>query len=215
MPNPFLVVEGGGEPERRRILCGFLGCDALPFNPVLGPLPRLIHVRRPATGGPDRLSHLIAFAADEVRENRAGREGVLLRISELMFIEVLRRYLLTLAPDQTGWLAALRDPVIGRALALLHERPSDPWTVEALAQRAGVSRSGLAERFAALVGQPPMQYLARWRMQLAAGLLAAEQAKVSAVALEVGYDSEAAFSRAFKALVGVTPAAWRKRAPQS
>jgi AraC-like DNA-binding protein len=109
----------------------------------------------------------------------------------------------------------LRDPVIGRALALLHERPSEPWTVEALAQHAGVSRSGLAERFAALVGQPPMQYLARWRMQLAAGMLAAEQAKVSAVALQVGYDSEAAFSRAFKALVGVTPAAWRKRALQS
>jgi AraC-like DNA-binding protein len=215
MPNPFLVVEGGGEPERRRILCGFLGCDALPFNPVLGPLPRLIHVRRPASDEPDRLSHLIAFAADEVREKRAGREGVLLRISELMFIEVLRRYLLALAPEQTGWLAALRDPVIGRALALLHERPSEPWTVEALAQHAGVSRSGLAERFAALVGQPPMQYLARWRMQLAAGLLAAEQAKVSAVALQVGYDSEAAFSRAFKALVGVTPAAWRKRALQS
>jgi AraC-like DNA-binding protein len=198
-----------------RILCGFLGCDALPFNPVLSPLPRLIHVRRPASEASDRLGHLLAFAAEEVRENRAGREGVLLRISELMFIEVLRRYLLALPAEQTGWLAALRDPVIGRALALLHQLPADPWTVEALAQRTGVSRSGLAERFAALVGQPPMQYLARWRMQLAAGLLASEQAKVSAVALEVGYDSEAAFSRAFKALVGASPAAWRKQMTRS
>jgi AraC-like DNA-binding protein len=215
-PDPFVVTEGGGEPEQRRILCGFLGCDALPFNPVLGPLPRLIHVHRPGPEAHDRLGHLIAFATEEVRERRVGRESVLLRISELMFIEVVRRYLAALPDQETGWLAALRDPVIGRALGLLHERPSDPWTVEGLAQSTGLSRSGLAERFAALVGQPPMQYLARWRMQLAAGLLATGRCKVSAVALEVGYDSEAAFSRAFKALVGVTPATWRKqKAPRS
>jgi AraC-like DNA-binding protein len=211
LPDPFIVTEGGGEPEQRRILCGFLGCDALPFNPVLGPLPRLMHVRRPPSEARDRLGHLIAFATEEVRERRVGRAGVLLRISELMFIEVVRRHLCALPPDEKGWLAGLRDPSIGRALALLHERPAQAWTVEDLAKRTGLSRSGLAVRFAELVGHPPMQYLARWRMQLAAGLLAAQGSKVSAVALEVGYDSEAAFSRAFKSLVGVSPATWRKR----
>jgi AraC-like DNA-binding protein len=216
LPDPFVIREGGGEPEHRRVLCGFLGCDTLPFNPVLGPLPRLLHVHRPAPDASDRLGHLIAFAAEEVRERRAGREGVLLRISELMFIEVVRRYLAALPAQETGWLAALRDPVVGRALALLHQHPSEPWTVEKLAQTAGVSRSSLAERFAALVGHPPMQYLTRWRLQLAAGLLATGRSKVSAVALDVGYDSEAAFSRAFKALVGVSPAAWRqRRAPKA
>jgi AraC-like DNA-binding protein len=211
LPDPFLVREGGGEPEQRRILCGFLGCDTLPFNPILGPLPRLIHVRRSEPDASDRLGHLIAFAAEEVRERRAGREGVLLRISELMFIEVVRRYLAALPARETGWLAALKDPVIGRALASLHQHPAEPWTVDKLAQTAGVSRSGLAERFVALVGQPPMHYLTRWRLQLAAGLLATGRSKISAVALDVGYDSEAAFSRAFKSQVGVSPAAWRQQ----
>ena len=208
---PVVVVEGEGGPERRRVLCGFLGCDALPFNPVLAALPALLHVRPPAGQRRDRLGHLIEFALGEVHEPRAGRACVLLRISELMFVEVVRRHLADLPPEQTGWLAGLRDPDVGRALALLHRSPAHPWTVEELARRSGLSRSTLAERFGQLVGQPPMQYLARWRMQLAAGLLADGQSKVSAVALAVGYDSEAAFSRAFKALLGRSPASWRQR----
>jgi AraC-like DNA-binding protein len=206
------VVEGEGGPERRRILCGFLGCDALPFNPVLQALPPLVHVRNPAGPARDRLSHLIDFALAEVREPRAGRACVLLRISELMFVEVVRRHLGALPAEQTGWLAGLRDPLVGRALALLHAQPAHPWTVEELANRSGLSRSTLAERFTELVGQPPMQYLTRWRMQLAASLLTAEPAKISAVASEVGYESEAAFSRAFKSLVGFSPAVFRKNA---
>jgi AraC-like DNA-binding protein len=128
-----------------------------------------------------------------------------------MFVEVVRRYLATLPAEQTGWLAGLRDHVVGRALALLHERPAHAWTLERLARDVGLSRSALAERFAHLVGQPPMQYLTRWRMQVAARLLADGVAKVSAVALDVGYDSEAAFSRAFKKVAGVPPATWRER----
>jgi AraC-like DNA-binding protein len=209
--HPPLVEEGGGGPGRRRVLCGFLGCEVVPFNPVLACLPRLLHVRRPQAAPADRLSHLIEFAAGEVSERRAGQDSVLLRISELMFVEVVRRHLTSLPAEQSGWLAGLTDPIVGRALALLHQQPAQPWTVEELARQAGLGRSTLAERFAELVGQPPMQYLARWRMQLAASLLVDGATKVSAVALQVGYDSEAAFSRAFKALVGVPPTRWRQQ----
>jgi AraC-like DNA-binding protein len=128
-----------------------------------------------------------------------------------MFVETIRRHVETLAPTQTGWLAGLRDPVVGRSLASLHGAAADPWTVESLARSVGVSRSVLAERFTELVGQPPMQYLALWRMQLASRLLL-EGGPVSAVAPAVGYESEAAFSRAFKKLVGQAPSAWRRSA---
>jgi AraC-like DNA-binding protein len=208
---PCLIDEGGDGPERRRILCGFLGCEVIPFNPVLAALPRLLHVRRPPAEPADRLSLLIDFATGEVRERRAGQDSMLLRISELMFVEVVRRHLMSLPAKPNGWLAGLTDPIVGRALALLHQEPDRPWTVEELAREAGLGRSSMAERFAELVGHPPMQYLARWRMQLAAGLLVGGEAKVSAVARQVGYDSEAAFSRAFKALVGVPPARWRQQ----
>jgi AraC-like DNA-binding protein len=126
-----------------------------------------------------------------------------------MFVEAVRRYLETLPPAQTGWLAGLRDPVVGQALSALHGGPSQPWTVERLGQLVGVSRSVFAERFTEMVGQPPMQYLALWRMQLASRLLI-EGGQVSGVAEAVGYESEAAFSRAFKKLVGQAPATWRK-----
>ena len=128
-----------------------------------------------------------------------------------MFVEALRRYLEALPPSQTGWLAGLRDPLVGQALAALHADPQDEWTVERLARLVGVSRSILAERFTEMVGHPPMQYLALWRMQLASRLLA-EGGQVASVAAAVGYESEAAFSRAFKKLVGQAPATWRREA---
>jgi len=128
-----------------------------------------------------------------------------------MFVEVVRRHLATLPAEERGWLAGLRDPIVGRALALLHEGPAHPWTLEGLARDVGTSRSVLADRFAHFVGHPPMQYLARWRMQVAARLLAEGVRKVSGAALEVGYDSEAAFSRAFKRVAGVSPGVWRRR----
>jgi AraC-like DNA-binding protein len=134
---------------------------------------------------------------------------VLARLSELMFVEVVRRHLATLPPDQPGWLGGLRDPHVGRALSLLHDRPTEDWSLDELASQVGLSRSALAERFTHFVGTPPMQYLAQWRMQLAAGLLANGSSSVAEVAFAVGYGSEAAFSRAFKRLVGVSPASWR------
>jgi AraC-like DNA-binding protein len=212
---PFVVSEGGGGPGRIRVVCGFLGCDALPFNPVLATLPELLHVRRPLTAGVDRLSTLVEFAVAESRDKRAGSRSVLLRISELVFVEVVRRYLTTQTGGGSGWLGGLRDPVVARALACMHAEPAHPWTVEELAREAAASRSVLTERFTHFVGHPPMLYLMRWRMQLAACRLSDRSAKVSAVARDVGYESEAAFSRAFKKLTGVGPASWRSRHNES
>jgi AraC-like DNA-binding protein len=208
---PFLVSEGGGGAERLGLVCGFLGCDVRPFNPLLGSLPAVIHLRAAFAADGDPLGQLIRFAVAESRDRRPGGECVRLRLSELMFVEVVRRHLATLPAEATGWLAGLRDPIVGHALALLHQRPGDAWTLERLANDVGRSRSALAERFLELVGQPPMQYLAHWRIQVAARLLADGAAKVSAVALDVGYDSDAAFSRAFKRIAGMAPATWRAR----
>jgi AraC-like DNA-binding protein len=207
---PLHITLGGNPPPEVELVCGFLGCDSRPFNPLLETLPRVLHVRAGSAAENPYLSSLIALTVNESNDMRAGSDCMLSRLSELMFIEVVRRYLQTLPQDHGGWLGGLRDPVVGRALAVLHARPARAWTLEDLARAACLSRSALAERFKDLVGQPPMQYLAQWRMQLAAGLLADGHANVSAVATEVGYGSEAAFSRAFKKLVGVSPAAWRE-----
>ena len=161
--------------------------------------------------GEGPLRRFVELAIAESKSQRAGGESILAKLSELMFVEVVRLHLESLPPGHTGWLAGLKDPLVGRALARLHERPADPWTVDALANSIGASRSVLAERFTQTIGQAPMQYLARWRMQVASGLLAQGGRKVSAVAFEVGYDSEAAFSRAFKKLVGVAPGGWARQ----
>jgi AraC-like DNA-binding protein len=205
---PSVVTEDGGGSNKTQFICGFLGCDLRPFNPVLAALPKMIHIRR-ATQASDRLDHLIEFALGELQQRRSGGLCVLLRLAELMFVELLRHHLNSLATPETGWLAGLRDPMVSRALALLHTRVSHPWTLASLAKEAGVSRSALADHFSRVVGQPPMHYLTYWRMQLAASLLADHAAKVSSVASEVGYTSEAAFSRAFKKIAGMAPAKWR------
>lgn len=208
---PFVVREGGGGEPRTRLVCGYLGCDARPFNPVLSTLPKLMLVRHPGGEPDDLLGHLIELTLAEAGSTRAGGDAIRLRLSELMFVEVVRRYLEALAPTHTGWLAGLRDPAIERVLSLLHADPAHPWSLHELADRAALSRATLAERFAHLVGFPPMQYLALWRMQIAARRLADTATKVAAVAHEVGYESEAAFSRAFKKATGVPPAQWRER----
>ena len=207
---PFVVTEGGDGPERLQLVCGFLGCDALPFNPVLTTLPALLKVRVHGDSG-SRLNALLQFAVAESSRARPGSRSVRLRIAELVFVEVLRSYLMTASEDGASWLGGLRDPVVGRALARLHAQPARAWTLPELAHEAGASRSVLAERFTYFVGHPPMLYLTRWRMQLAASRLAAGAGPVSAVAGEVGYESEAAFCRAFKKVTGVTPASWRSR----
>ncbi len=204
---PNTVVLGEGRPRTSVFVCGFLGCDLRPFNPLLASLPRQMHMRGMPTAW---LGGLTRQVTEEARLGRPGADCVLTRLAELMFIELLRRYLDELPAGQTGWLAGLRDEVVGRALAMLHGRPGDHWTLAELAREVASSRSKLAERFTLLVGQPPMQYLTRWRMQVAANLLLQGSAKVAAIAADVGYDSEAAFSRAFKLATGQAPGAWRK-----
>jgi AraC-like DNA-binding protein len=207
---PFVVTEGGDGSERILLVCGFLGCDALPFNPVLTALPPLLRVRLHGDSRP-RLNALLEFAVAESKYSRPGSRSVLLRMAELVFVEVLRSYLTTESEGDASWLGGLRDPVVGRALARLHAEPARAWTLPELARDVGASRTVLAERFTSFVGHPPMLYLTRWRIQLAASRLAAGAAPVSAVAGEVGYESEAAFCRAFKKVTGVTPASWRSR----
>ena len=204
---PETVLLGDQGPRGASFVCGFLGCDRRPFNPLLAALPRRMHMRGMSNGWHAKFARQLT---EESRLGRAGADLVLTRLAELMFIEVLRRYLEDLPPGQTGWLAGLRDEVVGRVLTLLHGRPGHPWTLADLAREAASSRSSLAKRFALLVGQPPMQYLAQWRMQVAANLLAQGGAKVATIGAEVGYDSEAAFSRAFKKTTGLAPGAWRE-----
>jgi AraC-like DNA-binding protein len=214
-PAAALVGEGGG-PSDVELVCGFLGCDLHPSNPLLEGLPRVVHLRRPRLdAAADPLQLLVEFAVAESKDHQAGTLCVLLRLSEVLFVEVIRRYLHGLPEAERTWLSALRDPAVGRALALLHERPGAAWTLEQLARDLGVSRSVLADRFTLFVGQPPMRYLARWRMQLASHRLSDQTAKVAAIALELGYKSEAAFSRAFKRIVGTSPAAWRRQRAQT
>lgn len=207
---PFIHQAGGGGPDTTQLICGFLGCDLRPFNPLLAGLPRVIHLgsRKGADGG--WLDPFIDAVIRETAHKRAGGQNVLSRMAELMFVEVVRRYLEEMPQEQQGWLAGLRDRSIGRALAALHAQPARAWTLDELAREAGLSRSALAERFAQLVGMPPMQYLAQWRIQLAASMIATGTMAMSAVAAEVGYESEAAFNRAFKRLVGLAPGAWRR-----
>jgi AraC-like DNA-binding protein len=204
---PFRVHMGDG-PSATELFCGFLGCDRTPFNPLLAALPRALRVERVANPG---FGLLIRQVTAEAQIGGWGASSVLTRLAELMFIEVIRRYISQLPAEETGWLAALRDDVVGRALGLVHSRYDHAWTVEELAHAVGASRSNFVARFTALVGQPPMQYLTQWRMQVAARMLRDEETKVSGVGAAVGYDSEAAFSRAFKKTTGVSPGAWRAR----
>jgi len=198
-------TESAGETT---IVCGFLGCDLRPFNPLIATLPRLLHLRAPDDGG--WIAQFMHQAVAESHARRPGGEAMLARMSELMFVDAIRRYADDLPLESAGWLAGLRDRFVGRTLALLHGEPQQDWTIDELARRIGLSRSALHERFMQLMGVAPMQYLAQWRMQVAARLLLETRATVAGIALEVGYDSEAAFARAFKRLVGKPPAAWRR-----
>ena len=217
-PKPLLVafhqgvVDDGArlpiEDADAIVVCGFLGCDLRPFNPLVAALPRILHLPASRAGG--WVARVIDQAVVESNDRRPGGDAVLERLSEMMFVDAARRYLDSLPEDATGWLAGLRDRFVGKALALMHERPDHAWNVDDLAREVGLSRSALHERFVEYLGQPPMQYLASWRIQLGARLLRESNRNVATIALDVGYDSEAAFSRAFKRMVGTPPATWRK-----
>jgi AraC-like DNA-binding protein len=205
-PLPFLLNELGGEGEPARFVCGYLGCDARPFNPILDSLPRMLIVRTKE----DATHDLIRMALEENEAPRAGSETILSKLSELMFLRAVRQYIDRLPPQSTGWLAGLRDRHVGAALKVMHGRPAKDWTLESLAREVGLSRSAFAERFSEIMGVPPMHYLCNWRLQLAGRLLESQGVSIAQAAAEVGYDSEAAFNRAFKKLVGIPPGAWRR-----
>ena len=204
---PVSISMGDSQGESVQLVCGFLGCDARPYNPLLTALPRVILVSGAAGG---TMAAYVQFALTESKAPRMGGQCVLGRLSELMFVDVVRHYLETLPADRTGWLAGLRDPFVGRALAAFHSAPARAWTIESLAKSVGLSRSALADRFTQFVGQPLMQYMTNWRMQLAANHLLSGTENVAVIANRVGYDSEAAFSRAFKKAVGTPPSQWRR-----
>jgi AraC-like DNA-binding protein len=206
---PFVISEFGGAGESSRFVCGYLGCDARPFNPVLDALPRTMHVRASSAGGM-LTNDLIRVALHEHEDPRAGGETILSKLSELMFLQAVRQHIDGLPAESTGWLSGLRDRHISAALRLMHGKPEENWTLESLAREAGLSRSAFAERFAEVMGVPPMQYLANWRLQRAARLLEQPSISIAQAAAAVGYESEAAFNRAFKKQVGLPPGAWRR-----
>lgn len=201
-------VEGGGETTR--FVCGYFGCERHAARLFLAGLPPMIqlNVRGDAAGAwlESSIRHLLGEAAS----GRPGRTVLLSKMAEALFIETLRRYMEQLPPEQTGWLAGARDPVVGDVLALLHRKPCHPWTLAELAGAAGSSRSVIADRFARFLGEPPLTYLARWRLQLAARLLQTTQKNILQVAFDTGYESEASFNRAFKREFGLPPAQYRR-----
>lgn len=208
-PLPFVFNEFGGAGEKSRFVCGYLGCHARPFNPILDALPRTMHVKGSTVGG-QLTRDLIRVALQETESPRAGGETFLSKLSELMFLQAVRQHIDSLPPESTGWLAALNDRHVGAALKLMHGRPAEAWTLDALAREVGLSRSVFADRFTELMGSPAMHYLSNWRLRLAANLLENQRLSIAQAAAEVGYESEAAFNRAFKKQVGVPPGAWRR-----
>lgn len=200
----------GGGGEATRFVCGYLACEARLVRPLIACLPRVLRVSVRADPAGAWLENMLAHAVGLAQAASPGSEVVAGRLAEALFAEALRRYVLQLPPGRTGWLAAAADPAVGRALALLHQDPARDWSLDALAQEAGLSRSALTERFARYLGQSPMAYLADWRLELAAEALRTTSRAVQQIAAEVGYESEAAFNRAFKRRFDAPPARYRK-----
>jgi AraC family transcriptional regulator, alkane utilization regulator len=229
-PDATPQVAFGGGGKKSRFICGYLNCDQR-FNPLVSALPTMLLVRssndyasveaidgngaRPAQVPPRSgtwLSTTLKFTIHEAKAARPGNAAMLGRLTELMFVEILRQYMQQLPAGQRGWLAGLNDIQVGKALRLMHANPSYDWTVSALAHEAGISRSALADRFTQLIGESPMRYLAGWRLQLAKQMMRDGDSSIAEIAARVGYESEAAFNRAFKRSAGSPPAAWRKAA---
>lgn len=205
----FTIRHGGGG-EVSRIVCGYLGSDSAALSPLIAALPAVIRLNIQDSPGADWIRSTFQFAADEVAKGRPGSETVLAKLSELLFVETVRRYVESLPEDETGWLAGLRDPYVARTLALFHRDARQSWTHDELSREVGLSRSSLADRFTRLIGTAPMQYLANWRMQIAAQKLRNSTLSLAQIADDIGYESEAAFSRAFKKTFGTAPGAWRR-----
>lgn len=207
-PNGVMRLSHGGGGERTQMVCGFFGGNTQ-LHPLLANLPPVLTLDLATVQGGEWMARTFAFAAQTSATGDAGAPTVLTKVAELMFMEAVRRYLAGLPPEETGWLAGLRDPAVGRAIALMHAKVSDDWTADALAREANLSRSAFAERFTTLIGVPPMRYLTNWRMQVAMQKLRETRLMVAQIAFEVGYESEASFTRAFRRETGLPPATWR------
>lgn len=199
----------GGGGEITKIICGYMVCEPQLSWIFLGGLPPIVKVNIRTDASNEWLESSIRYSVANADPGSPGGAAVLAKLSEVLFIETLRRYIAQLPPEQTGWLAGARDPEVGKALALLHRRPADPWTIASLAKEVGLSRSVLAERFRQYLSEPPMAYLTRWRLQLGAQMLTATSSSVAHIAAEIGYESEPSFNRAFKREFGLPPGRFR------
>lgn len=231
-PDALPQVSFGGGGRTARLICGYLNCNQR-FAPLFETLPSILIVRRredyaavETVDGPRNtagiphesstwLATTLKFTVNEALAARPGNAAMLGRLTELMFVEIIREYMEQLSPNEQGWLAALRDPCVGKALRLIHENPMRQWTVDALAHEVAISRSALALRFTRLLGEPPMKYLSGWRMHLAKQMLRDRGDNIQAIAERVGYESEPAFNRAFKKATGCPPATWRRAAARA
>lgn len=205
------VSRMGGGGELTKFVCGYLSCDPELSRVFLGGLPPMLKISIRDDMSGQWLVNSIRYSVDNADASRPGGEVVLAKLSEVLFVETLRRYIAQLPQNQTGWLAGVRDPEVGKALALLHRKPADPWTIASLANEVGISRSVLAERFRRYLSETPMAYLTGWRLQLGSQMLKSTNSSVAQIAAQVGYESEASFNRAFKRELGLPPARFRSQ----
>jgi AraC-like DNA-binding protein len=209
------AMQAGGGGAVTRFVCGYMACDPLLSRPILNGLPPAFKVNLRTDRSGHWLEDSILHLVEEAGSGNAGSEAMLAKLSEALFVDTLRRYIATLPEEEIGWLAGARDPVVGKSLTLMHRKAQHPWTIAELAKEVGISRSVLVERFTRYLSEPPMAYLMRWRLHLAARALTASSRGVAEIAADVGYESEAAFNRAFKREFGLPPARYRRehRAP--
>jgi AraC-like DNA-binding protein len=204
------LVRIGGGGAMSRLICGFIACDPKLCHTFLGGLPPLIKVNIRDDPSGRWLENSLQFSVSQAAQRQAGSDAVVAKLSEVVFAETLRRYLRQAPQSEIGWLAGARDTEVGKALTLLHQDHARPWTVAELAHEVGMSRTVLAERFRHFLGEPPIAYLTRWRLRLGARALETTSHSVAQIAAATGYESEAAFNRAFKREHGMPPARYRK-----
>jgi len=204
------TMHAGGGGDVSRFVCGYMVCDPLLCRPILQSLPPAFKVNLRTDRSGHWLENSILHLVEEAASGQAGSEAMLAKLSEALFVDTLRRYVAGLPEQEVGWLAAARDPVVGKSLSLLHAKAQHPWTIAELAKEVGLSRSTLVERFTRYLEEPPIAYLIRWRLHRAARALAATSRGVAEIASDVGYESEAAFNRAFKREFGLPPARYRR-----
>lgn len=206
-----VIAHSGGGGELTKLICGYLTCDPQLSQIFLAGLPPIVkvHIRDSPSG--QWLEDTLRYSVSHADASGPGGAAVIAKLSEVLFVETVRQYIAKLPPSHTGWLAGVRDPDIGKTLALLHRQPAHPWTIAALANEVGLSRSVLAERFRHYLSETPIGYLTRWRLQLAAQVLTSTSKSVAEVAGDVGYESEPSFNRAFKRVFGQPPAQFRRQ----